>query len=261
MRRFRSSLTIAAAFAAIAVLGASTAHAVPIYEWEYSVDGGAFHVLAVIGTANAGTGNAIGGTSPGVPADLSFSINTSSNNPGSPALANLFNTTENVINASGSTHTVTIEVTETDFTAPTGAGNLFAIVGPVSVRQTNPADGVASATFSATAGYLASSNTAFDTSGFATTSFSGSGSSSGIPTVISPGTFEFSPSNPFTPSKPFSMTVTNTVVLGANSSAHIEISDNFTPAAVPEPSTLALAGIGALGLIGYGLRRRKALGA
>jgi len=34
-----------------------------------------------------------------------------------------------------------------------------------------------------------------------------------------------------------------------------------TVASVPEPSTLAVAGIGALGLIGYGLRRRKALGA
>jgi hypothetical protein len=30
---------------------------------------------------------------------------------------------------------------------------------------------------------------------------------------------------------------------------------------VPEPSTMALAGLGALGLIGYSLRRRKALGA
>jgi hypothetical protein len=30
---------------------------------------------------------------------------------------------------------------------------------------------------------------------------------------------------------------------------------------VPEPTTLAIAGLGALGMIGYGLRRRKALGA
>jgi len=36
----------------------------------------------------------------------------------------------------------------------------------------------------------------------------------------------------------------------------------FEPlAATPEPSSLAIAGLGALGLIGYGLRRRKALGA
>jgi PEP-CTERM motif len=36
---------------------------------------------------------------------------------------------------------------------------------------------------------------------------------------------------------------------------------HVTATAVPEPSTLAIAGIGALGMIGYGLRRRKALGA
>jgi len=33
------------------------------------------------------------------------------------------------------------------------------------------------------------------------------------------------------------------------------------PAAIPEPSTMALAGLGALGFIGYALRRRKARGA
>jgi hypothetical protein len=33
------------------------------------------------------------------------------------------------------------------------------------------------------------------------------------------------------------------------------------PVATPEPSTMAIAGLGALGMIGYGLRRRKAKGA
>jgi len=33
-----------------------------------------------------------------------------------------------------------------------------------------------------------------------------------------------------------------------------------TRTAVPEPSSLAIAGLGALGMIGYGLRRRKAMG-
>jgi len=35
----------------------------------------------------------------------------------------------------------------------------------------------------------------------------------------------------------------------------------YQPTVVPEPSTMAIAGLGALGMIGYGLRRRKALGA
>jgi len=37
-------------------------------------------------------------------------------------------------------------------------------------------------------------------------------------------------------------------------------SGTFSANTVPEPSTLALGGLGALGLIGYGLRRRKAMG-
>jgi len=43
----------------------------------------------------------------------------------------------------------------------------------------------------------------------------------------------------------------------------ISISSDATTtfAAVPEPSSMAIAGLGALGMIGYGLRRRKALGA
>jgi hypothetical protein len=36
---------------------------------------------------------------------------------------------------------------------------------------------------------------------------------------------------------------------------------SFPPNPIPEPSTVVLAGLGALGLIGYGLRRRKAIGA
>jgi LPXTG-motif cell wall-anchored protein len=34
-----------------------------------------------------------------------------------------------------------------------------------------------------------------------------------------------------------------------------------TVSVIPEPSTFLIAGIGGLGLIGYGLRRRRVLGA
>lgn len=45
----------------------------------------------------------------------------------------------------------------------------------------------------------------------------------------------------------------------AASGGHTSWSGTIT--ASPEPSTMALAGLGTLGLIGYGLRRRKAMGA
>jgi len=69
----------------------------------------------------------------------------------------------------------------------------------------------------------------------------------------------------------------NDFVKGANNLTFVVFNENFPPAtnhesptglnvegaitSVPEPSTLAIAGLGALGMIGYGLRRRKALGA
>jgi hypothetical protein len=50
--------------------------------------------------------------------------------------------------------------------------------------------------------------------------------------------------------------VAGTVGLGFNFGGTSAV----TPSSVPEPSTMALGGLGALGLIGYGLRRRKAAG-
>jgi len=64
----------------------------------------------------------------------------------------------------------------------------------------------------------------------------------------------------------FSISLAGANSTGASSTfgfADFRASDvNVTSAAlVPEPSTMAIAGLGALGLIGYGIRRRKALGA
>jgi|SRR5271157_1682435 len=40
-----------------------------------------------------------------------------------------------------------------------------------------------------------------------------------------------------------------------------DFNQTFSESVVPEPSSMAIAGLGALGMIGYGLRRRKTLGA
>ncbi len=51
-------------------------------------------------------------------------------------------------------------------------------------------------------------------------------------------------------------------ITGTTLSAFVSsIGGNASANPVPEPSSMAIAGLGALGLIGYGLRRRKALGA
>jgi hypothetical protein len=59
----------------------------------------------------------------------------------------------------------------------------------------------------------------------------------------------------------FSLTQLFAITLAAGDAASFTLSTTVTPSVVPEPSTMALAGLGALGLIGYGLRRRKASGA
>jgi hypothetical protein len=56
---------------------------------------------------------------------------------------------------------------------------------------------------------------------------------------------------------PFSMTQEMRITLGPNSLANLTITTRaLTTNPVPEPSTLAVAGLGALGFMGYGLRRR-----
>jgi len=58
---------------------------------------------------------------------------------------------------------------------------------------------------------------------------------------------------------PFTLQNEMDVTIAAGQSAQLTGTTIIT--GVPEPSTMAIAGIGALGMIGYGLRRRKALGA
>jgi len=61
-------------------------------------------------------------------------------------------------------------------------------------------------------------------------------------------------SEPNTGSYTFSQSIT---ITGASSTNPFNVNANTTITPTPEPSTMAIAALGALGMIGYGLRRRK----
>ena len=94
------------------------------------------------------------------------------------------------------------------------------------------------------------SSTEFGSSGFhssPTLTFTGTGSFSGS-TSNSHGTLGT-----------YSMTEVVTIAFNGPGSVSFDYSADNT--LVPEPPSLTLAGLGVLGLVGYGLRRRKARGA
>jgi hypothetical protein len=134
--------------------------------------------------------------------------------------------------------TLTIKLSDTDF-GPTAAGTLKQEVGGTFSGS------VTSASFTS---YKDPSNTDFGMGGtatptltFTTSPFSGSSAASHPAYTV------------------YSMTQVATIVAsgGAGNISFDLETTNF----VPEPSSMALAGLGALCLIGYGLRRRKAQGA
>ena len=55
----------------------------------------------------------------------------------------------------------------------------------------------------------------------------------------------------------FSITQVIFITLAAGKQAQITLSSSVEGVATPEPSTMAIAGLGVLGMIGYGLRRRR----
>jgi hypothetical protein len=252
MRSFCNRLTVLAAFALIVGLTATAQADSTAYQWEYSVASGpSSGWMPVVGNLTSGTGTAsvFGGA-------LTITINTNSNAPGSGGVAELFNATTDVVNSTGAAQTVTVSVSEINFTQPIGVSNLTGTVSNVTVSQqslTNPTLG--SATYSATASV--GTNTIGDTSLGTTNSFSGSLSGADGTGKSLPGAVLTAP--PVTTTGAFSLLVSNTIAVGVNSDATLSIRADLV--AAPEPSTMAIAGLGALGMIGYGLRRRKAQGA
>lgn len=127
--------------------------------------------------------------------------------------------------------------------------NINSPVGPGTISETitgHFVSGTGSASYTT---YGSNANTLFTS---VPTLFDGS---AGPAALGGTATGSFNASAPYSLTEVVTITFTTTGTLNASLSS--DSSANFSASAVPEPSTMAIAGLGALGMIGYGLRRRK----
>jgi len=175
-----------------------------------------------------------------------FAITTlasSSNSPGSPAFAGLFGSTTTITNTNASTATLYITLGAQGFTAPVTPPSILMLshIGG-TVPVSDPSNLL---TFQS---YVDTANGQNTTTGI-TTGPQNPG--------VTGGSFNSDASTTIASlSGTYSITEYFAITLSPGSVINFSSSTTLTPA-VPEPSSMAIAGLGALGLIGYGIRRRR----
>jgi len=175
-------------------------------------------------------------------------LNVSSNSPGTSSGGNVQEVELDFLNKSSSAVTLTLTATAAGFTFPTpgSPGTLSSTLG------NNSPLGNGSSTFTSAIGTgTVGTATGGETFGsiVASTPLLSNGLVSGSVSASATGTV---------PSPSYALQTTLTVTLAAGGSDDVTATTSVT--AVPEPSSFVMAGVVALGLMGYGLRR-KALGA
>jgi len=248
-----------AALALLALLSQATPSAFAAINITYNtVDA----LGATTPTASLGTGGSSGLQTPAGQFFTWQVTVTPLDTPGATGSSTLSTSTFTVNNTAATTDTLTINVNGTGFDAGTTGQTLFVNFavsgtgGPTNTA-TDTTTGkswinFANAATFATGTLLTPNQTIVPTATSPISATYTSGTSSTMALVEPAG------------SPPFSLIQQLAITLGAGDSATLTITTRAltTPqAVVPEPSSLAIAGIGALGLIGFGLRRRKALGA
>jgi hypothetical protein len=184
--------------------------------------------------------------SDGLPGDplIIVNIQTGTSKPviGSATDAQL-NITFNLTKVAGASDSVTIKLSDTDFTGHGSGGTLATSIGAT----------IPTGSTLTTQTFKARSNLDFDTSDFAGTKLS----FTAPPTAVSGSTSDAHP-----PLGTFSMTQVVTVAF-PSSTANIIATGTYQSenTIAPEPTNMALAAIGGLGFMAYGLRRRRTLGA
>jgi hypothetical protein len=236
----RTAIAAFAAMAAILTMGVATPARADL-EIQLSTDGSTWTTVA---TGTSGTSASYTNTFHGFQLNL---LSDDSNSPGSFPLAYLEGSQLHITNKNSGTATLYIKLGDTGFASPTvPPGAILVdsqIGGSVTVKGSanlltfqsyvDPANGQNSAT-----GF---------TSGAQNPNITGTPKSysSDASTTITSGL-----SSTYSITEYFKITLSASSQMGFQSSTDL----SYTP----EPSSMALAGLGALGLIGYGVRRRKA---
>jgi hypothetical protein len=243
---------ITLAFAAL-VCAPSSARATFVV--EASVDGGTFVTLASgsdftsLSFSGSLKKNGSGHTVIGGSGDTVKITTLGSSSDNAASASDLFTSTTQVQNLTSGKHTITIEVTQTNYTLPGGSSSKLDFQSQVSGTTTTKNPG-GSVTFQS---YANNSNGAFDTSGATTTgpqslTLSAPGNSSDNNTALT----KFQRTMP-----EYSVTSIGSITLAGNEKMNYSASLNLT-AATPAPPglVLVLTSLPVLAL-GLWLRRRK----
>jgi hypothetical protein len=176
---------------------------------------------------------------------LGFNISileSSSNSPGTPTSSLLAGSAAQITNNNTTTATLYFTLGDTGFTMPTSGTLQSDIFGTVGMGD--PSN---SLTFWS---YVNNDNSQNGTGG-------STPAGAQTPSITNVGSFnDLKFGSVSNLSTPYSMTLRFALTLGPNASIQFASSSTLIPTSTPEPSSLVLAAIGALGLAGYGVRRR-----
>jgi len=174
-------------------------------------------------------------------------LSAGTNSSGTLTIGQENGSTVQLTNIGSSTATIYISIGSTGFTQPVGSTSLFSAIG-------------GSVTIGGGTNALTYQSYVDPTNGQNTLGSIASGAVS--PGITAQGSYNQSVTKPgLSLAATYSLTELLAVTLASGAEINFSSSTAVTPTAVPEPSSMAIAGLGALGMIGYGLRRRKALGA
>jgi len=240
--RCRTSVGIAALFGLLAAMATPARADVQIW---VSVNGGAY---SRVDTQNTAT-TAATGSNVSLGGGFTGTLSASSNLPGSPGTSYELGT-QNQILAGSAGGTIGIIEVASGYTAPTAPPAIL-----VTSRYSPTLNLGVSGTFQS---FADDNYTPVSTAGY---TYSGSGATPGSQTVVLNNSTNSATATTLANllTSPYALVETLSLTFGDSGTLNSSTATILT--STPEPSSMVLAGVGVLGLVGYGLRRRKAMGA